>query len=165
MLSKITLSAALAVMTAQAGDVNYWKKRSVYQILTDRFARSDGNNGACTDLSHYCGGTWKGIENHLDYVQGLGFDAIWITPIVDNLQDGYHGYWAANWEKVNANFGSEDDLKSLVNAAHSKGIAVMVDVVANHVAPVGDDFSKIYPLNKSEHYHSDCGINDWGNQW
>ena len=41
----------------------------------------------------------------------------------------------------------------------------MVDVVANHSAPIGDDFSQIYPLNKAEHYHSDCNINDWGNQW
>jgi alpha-amylase len=45
------------------------------------------------------------------------------------------------------------------------GIWVMVDVVANHVAPVESDFSQIYPLNKNEHYHKDCDINDWGNQW
>jgi alpha-amylase len=94
----------------------------------------------------------------------MGFDAIWISPVVDNLGNGYHGYWAKNWEKRNDHFGSDDDLKSLINAAHAKGIYVMVDVVANHVAPVGDDFSQIYPLNKSEHYHSDCDINDWGNQ-
>ena len=40
----------------------------------------------------------------------------------------------------------------------------MVDVVANHVAPIGEDFSKIYPLNKSEHYHTTCQINNWNNQ-
>lgn len=157
----------MGLLAAQAGDTNYWKKRSVYQILTDRFAKTNmsENEAACTNLSNYCGGTWKGIENHLDYVAGMGFDAIWITPIVDNTAGGYHGYWAANWEKVNANFGSEDDLKSMVNAAHNKGIAVMVDVVANHVAPVGDNFSQIYPFNQGEHYHSDCQIQDWGNQW
>ena len=77
----------------------------------------------------------------------MGFDAIWISPIVANLAGGYHGYWATNWEQVNTNFGSADDLKALVNAAHAKGIYVMVDVVANHVAPVGDDFSQIYPFN------------------
>jgi alpha-amylase len=52
----------------------------------------------------------------------------------------------------------------LVDAAHAKGIWIMVDVVANHVAPVGNDFSQIYPFNKAEHYHSNCQINDWGNQ-
>ena len=98
------------------------------------------------------------IDN-LDYIKGMGFDAIWISPIVDNIDGGYHGYWAANWEKTNSNFGSSDDLKNLVKAAHDKDIWVMVDVVANHVGPVGDDFSRIYPLNKSEHYHSDCDIN------
>lgn len=77
----------------------------------------------------------------------MGFNAIWISPVVENLDNGYHGYWATNWEKVNEHFGSEDDLKSLVNAAHAKGIYVMVDVVANHVGPVGTDYSKIYPLN------------------
>jgi alpha-amylase len=71
----------------------------------------------------------------------MGFDAIWISPVVDNLGDGYHGYWAKNWEKINSNFGSEQDLKDLVKAAHAKGISVMVDVVANHSAPIGDDFN------------------------
>jgi alpha-amylase len=41
----------------------------------------------------------------------------------------------------------------------------MVDVVANHVGPIGQDFSRIYPFNKAEHYHSDCQIQDFGNQW
>jgi alpha-amylase len=93
----------------------------------------------------------------------MGFDAIWISPVVDNYANGYHGYWAQNWEEVNNHFGSEQDLIDLVKACQARGIAVMVDVVANHSAPIGDDFSKIYPLNQSYHYHQDCQINDWGN--
>ena len=77
----------------------------------------------------------------------MGFDAIWISPVVDNTEKGYHGYFAKNWELINSHFGTPDDLKSLVNTAHSKGIAVMVDVVANHVGPVGEDFSQIVPFN------------------
>lgn len=118
---------------------------------------------ACTNLSGYCGGTFKGIEDGLEYIKGMGFDAIWISPVIDNLDGGYHGYWGRNWEEVNSNFGTSDDLKSLVKACHREGIWVMVDVVANHVAPIGDDFSQIYPMNQSEHYHSDCDIN-WNNQ-
>ena len=95
----------------------------------------------------------------------MGFDAIWISPVVDNLEPGYHGYWAKDWTKRNSHFGSDDDLKALVKAAHDKGISVMVDVVANHSAPIGDDFSQLFPLNRAEHYHNDCGIDDWGNQW
>jgi len=48
----------------------------------------------------------------------MGFDAIWISPVVDNLTDGYHGYWAKNWEGINASFGSAQELKDLVSAAH-----------------------------------------------
>lgn len=93
---------------------------------------------------------------HLDYIKGMGFDAIWISPIVDNLDGGYHGYWARDWEKVNSNFGTADDLKALVNAAHSKGIWVMVDVVANHTAPVGLDFGKLNPFKDAQYFHTDC---------
>ena len=57
-----------------------WKTRSIYQILTDRFARTS-DTGSCT-LSQYCGGNYQGIINHLDYIQGMGFNAIWISPIV-----------------------------------------------------------------------------------
>ena len=159
---KFTIAAALAALAA-AGDTSAWKERSVYQVLTDRFAKSDGNNGACTDLSNYCGGNYQGMIQNLDYIKGMGFDAIWISPIVKNKEPGYHGYWATNWEDVNEHFGSKDDLKALVEAAHAKDIWVMVDVVANHVAPIGDDFSQIYPLNQSSHYHSDCDIN-WNDQ-
>ena len=156
-------NAAMFAAIAAAADTAAWKERSIYQVLTDRFARSDSENGACGDLSNYCGGNYQGMIQQLDYIKGMGFDAIWISPIVKNMDGGYHGYWATNWEDVNEHFGSKDDLKALVSAAHEKDIWVMVDVVANHVAPIGDDFSQIYPLNKSEHYHSDCDIN-WNDQ-
>mmetsp|Transcript_20917 Transcript_20917/g.15037 ORF Transcript_20917/g.15037 Transcript_20917/m.15037 type:complete len:350 (+) Transcript_20917:42-1091(+) len=161
-----TASFALAAICAltEAADTNAWKQRAVYQVLTDRYSKDSSNDSACNNLSSYCGGTWRGIQNNLDYIEGMGFDAIWISPIVKNIEPGYHGYWASNWEEVNEHFGSEDDLKSLVSAAHQRGIYVMVDVVANHVGPIGSDFSQIYPLNKAEHYHSDCQITDWSNQ-
>lgn len=121
-------------------------------------------------MSAYCGGTYKGMVDQLDYIKGMGFDAIWISPVVENYENymthqyGYHGYWATNWEATNLHFGSEQDLHDLVTAAHNKDIWVMVDVVANHVGPIGTDYSKINPFNKSEHYHDDCQINDWNNQ-
>ena len=71
----------------------------------------------------------------------MGFNAIWISPVVENYENGYHGYWATNWEEINHYFGTADDLKNLVDACHEKDIWVMVDVVANHVGPVGTDFS------------------------
>ena len=141
-LSQIALACLGFAAVAEAAGTEEWKERSVYQLLTDRFY--GGQNG---DMHNYLGGTFNGITEKLDYIKGMGFDAIWISPVVDNIDGGYHGYWARNWEKVNAHFGTEQDLKNLVNTAHSKGIWVMVDVVANHVGPVGNDFSRIYPLN------------------
>ena len=110
-------------------------------MLTDRFARNDGQNYDCRDLGNYCGGGYRGIINNLDYIQGMGFDAIWISPIIDNRDGGYHGYWGRDIYKLNPNFGTEQDFKDLISACHSRGIWVMVDVVANHVGPVGNDFS------------------------
>lgn len=133
-------------------------------MLTDRYARTDGSTNACTNLSNYCGGTFKGMEAHLDYIAGMGFDAIWISPPIENTPGGYHGYWAKDWNAINPYFGSAQDLKNLVEAAHMKGIWVMVDVVGNHVGPIGQDYGQINPYNQSQYYHSDCQITDWNNQ-
>ena len=140
-----------------------WLSRSIYQILTDRFARTS-DTGSC-NLSQYCGGNYQGIINKLDYIKGMGFDAIWISPIVENYAGSYHGYHLTNLYNVNTNFGSESDLVNLITACHNKDIWVMVDVVANHVGPVGTDYSQIYPFNLAEHYHDYCDITDWTNQW
>ncbi len=61
--------------------------------MTDRYSKTNGDTSSCSSLSNYCGGTFKGIENNLDYIKGMGFDAIWISPVVDNIANGYHGYW------------------------------------------------------------------------
>ena len=66
----------------------------------------------------------------------MGFDAIWITPVVENTPQGYHGYWAKDFDKVNPYHGTEDELKEMVDKAHEKNMLVMVDVVANHVGYV-----------------------------
>ena len=140
-----------------------WKSRSIYQILTDRFARTS-DTGYC-NYSQYCGGNYQGIINKLDYIKGMGFDAIWISPIVENTEGSYHGYHLTNLYNLNYHFGSEDDFKALITACHNKDIWVMVDVVANHVGPIGTDYSKITPFNLAEHYHDYCDINDWTDQW
>lgn len=138
-----------------------WKKRTIYQIITDRFARTDGSKAPCSDLHKYCGGTWKGIENNLDYIKNMGFDAIWISPIPENYGDDYHGYGALDWNKLNPHFGTEADFKSLISAMHKKDMWMMIDVVANHVAYIDLDFEKVTPFNKDEYYHAKCQINNW----
>jgi alpha-amylase len=70
-----------------AADAAAWKSRSIYFVLTDRVARSNSDNGgaSCSNLGNYCGGTFKGLESKLDYIKGLGFDALWITPVVASM--------------------------------------------------------------------------------
>ncbi|KAH3944297.1 alpha-amylase [Parastagonospora nodorum] len=148
-----------------AADTNAWKSRSIYFVLTDRIARSSSDTGgsACGNLGNYCGGTFKGLESKLDYIQNLGFDSIWITPVVANSAGGYHGYWAQDLYSINSNYGTAADLKSLVSTAHSKGMYVMVDVVANHMGQGAISDNKPSPLNQASAYHSDCDI-DYNNQ-
>lgn len=167
MMRSLIAFAMLSAAALGAG-IDAWKSRTIYQILTDRFGTSDGSTPAC-NLNKYCGGTWKGIERRLDYIQGMGFDAVWISPVVENTPNGYHGYWTKNFYTYNEHFGTENDLRSLQNALHQRGMYLMVDIIANHAGPVGYDYRTIYPFNESKYYHdcngcpSDCNIKDFMN--
>jgi alpha-amylase len=144
-----------------------WKSRAIYQLLTDRFARSNGDTSEC-NLHKYCGGDFKGIKENLHYIAGMGFNAIWISPVLENTPDSYHGYHFTNLYEINPYFGTEQDLIDLIEACHEMDIWVMVDVVANHVGPVGTDFTGIHPFNDPLHYHDYCviGYDDFlYNQW
>lgn len=98
------------------------------QILTDRFAKTGDANSPCQDLSGYCGGNFGGIIEKLDYIQGLGANAIWISPIPEQTEGGYHGYWQKNINEINQHFGTSDELKQLVSECHRRDIWVMLDV-------------------------------------
>eukprot|EP01084_Bolivina_argentea_P101096 181314_1 len=138
-----------------------WKSKSIYQLLTDRFAKTVDDYSACTNLGAYCGGTFKGIMNHYNtYIEDLGFDAIWISPVVTQIpwnQGGlssFHGYWAYDLYSINSHFGTENDLISLSNMTY-----LMIDVVGNHMGPPQNNnynnFKGYNPFNQTSHYH-DC---------
>jgi alpha-amylase len=128
--------------------VEDWRDEVVYQLLTDRFANGDPGNDTIDgigpiegDFSRFQGGDWRGVADHLDYVEALGASTIWISPIVQNVArmdeaDGYHGYWASDFTTVEPHFGSEEDLRALVEAAHARDLHVIVDVVTNHTGRV-----------------------------
>lgn len=141
-----------------------WKSRTIYQIITDRFARTDGSTNGCNDLKNYCGGTFRGIINNLDYVQGMGFDAIWISPVVKNSPGRYHGYAAIDFYTINPEFGTEDEFKELSQELHNRNMWLMVDIVANHVSD-SYPIENIKPFNKASNYHPACDVvqNDWDN--
>ena len=160
---KLSLFCSLIILSISA-DASEWKKRSIYQLMTDRFATSIENPPTCDVFkNNYCGGDHKGLEQKLDYIQGMGFDAIWISPIVKNAEGSYHSYHTTDFYALNEHFGTEEDIQSLIKACHDRDIYVMLDVVANHVALVGNDFSGINPFNSPEHYHEPCAITDWAN--
>lgn len=170
-------SAAIAALflsanVALAADAAQWASRSIYQVLTDRFALTDGSNPDC-DLYKYCGGTWAGITNQLDYIKGMGFSAIQISPVVENfLEDteygeSFHGYWPTNMYTLNAKFGNADDLKNLAAALHKRDMYLMVDVVMNNMAlPIEGsmtvdtvlDYSRLHPFDDAKYYHPYCAI-------
>jgi len=179
MLSPISLTslAALSLVGfAQAYDNTAMRSKAVYQVLTDRFATSDGSTTKACDVSamSYCGGTYQGLTSKLDYIKGMGFDVIWISPIVSNiggntsLGESYHGYWTQDIYSLNENFGSEADLKQLISEAKSKDMGIMVDVVVNHVAATSSgDFipNQSYgPFNSTGSYHPFCWVDDYNNQ-
>lgn len=157
-------------------DSNGMRGRSVYQLVTDRFALpSNSTSSSCDPAARqYCGGTWAGVQSKLDYIQGMGFDTIWISPVVSNIGgnsgDGqsYHGYWSLDVSQLNSNFGTADDLRSLVSAIHSKGMYIMVDVVINHVAatsgPTFQTSSAYGAFSDQSDFHPFCSIDDYSNQ-
>lgn len=75
-LFKGCLSLIILAVCAQALDLEGWQEQSIYQVMVDRFARTDDNSSAACGLRTWCGGTWKGLSRHLDYIQGMGFTAV-----------------------------------------------------------------------------------------
>ncbi|KAJ2980566.1 hypothetical protein NUW58_g6913 [Xylaria curta] len=163
------LLAALGAIATHALSTNEWTKQSIYQLLTDRFARTDGSTNGCNDFRSYCGGTWQGIIKKLDYIQNMGFTAIWISPVVKNIDTytayglPYHGYWALDFYSVNQHFGTPDDLKQLSTELHKRGMYLMVDIVVNHYgvdsSPYNVDYGQFKPFNRADRFHPYCPIN------
>ena len=127
-----------------ATHVDDWRDEVIYQALVDRFANGDVNNDYRVKpgkLARYQGGDWKGMADHLDYLEALGITTVWISPIVKNVEtdadvDAYHGYWAQDLTEVNPHFGDLAQLRSLVKAAHARNMKVVLDVVVNHMGQV-----------------------------
>ena len=138
--------------------------KSVYLLMPDRFARSGAaaaNTSSCSG-NGWCNGTLKGITEHLDYIKGMGFDCIWVTPVVLNLYGpdgqsgyGYHGYWAQDWTRIDPNFGTAEEMKELVEKTHEKGMCFILDIVLNHVRPLHslDDLAMVKPFNETKYFH------------
>jgi len=149
--------AHLASLKARAANRFSWRNATIYFLLTDRFYNQDSTNDVTLQRTAntavgrgFMGGDLKGITHKIKqgYFNSLGVNALWLTPVVEQIYGatnegtgntyGYHGYWAKDWTALDPNFGTAQDLKALVAAAHARGIRVIMDVVLNHIGPVTD---------------------------
>jgi alpha-amylase len=122
-----------------------WDRAVLYFAIVDRWADGDPSNNRDVDLTAkgtFHGGDLKGLRAHLDEIADLGVTALWITPVVQNVPGfvtgagfpdwAYHGYWPDDFTAIDPRFGTEAELKGLVEDAHRRGIRVLLDVVYNH---------------------------------
>ncbi|WP_452222222.1 glycoside hydrolase family 13 protein [Lacinutrix salivirga] len=135
----------------------------IYLITPDRFANGDTSNDIDENLNEKTinrqddygrhGGDIKGIIQHLDYIQEMGFTQIWSSPLLinDMPESSYHGYAMTDFYQVDPRFGTLEDYVELSTKAKEKGIGLIMDQVANHCG--------------SEHWWmQDLPFKDWVNQ-
>lgn len=126
-----------------------WRDQIIYFLMTDRFEDGNPSNndqGAGEfnpqKSSHFSGGDLAGVKKRLDYIQGLGATSVWVTPPVLNQwwngsYGGYHGYWAADFKRMDPHFGTLKEYQQLSDALHRRGMYLVQDIVLNHT---GDFF-------------------------
>lgn len=106
------------------------KYRNYYEIFVASYY--DSNNDGIGDL--------KGVEEKLDYIKSLNYSGIWLMPIFTS--PSYHKYNVTNYYEIDPSYGSLNDLKSLIDSAHEKGINIILDLTVNHSSRSCDYFSK-----------------------
>ena len=131
-----------------------WDEAVVYFMMTDRFFDGNKSNNTASGANTYGenpglyhGGDFAGVTAKLKYLQDLGVNTIWITPIVENIKGvavtdegsedvpynaAYHGYWASDFTKLNPTLGTTEEFKTMISEAHKRGMRIMVDIVVNH---------------------------------
>ena len=107
---------------------NWFDNIRIYHLLIDRF--NGGWQVPPKSENVFCGGTLKGVIEKLDYIKGLGFDAIMLSPIFKS--QNYHGYHTLNFDEVDPHFGTWEDFQLLIDQAHDKGLKIVCDFVPNH---------------------------------
>lgn len=114
--------------------VPQWLRSAViYQVFVDRFAPAPGRTWLLPDdLNGVWGGTLAGLMDRLDHIADLGATAIWLSPVFPSPT--HHGYDATDYTSIEPRLGTEDDLRRLIDAAHARGLKVLLDFVANHVS-------------------------------
>lgn len=158
------LVASLSGCNSKNNIREFSKDDMIYFILTDRFYDGDIDNNYDVDKNNpkkRHGGDLRGIIQKLDYIKSLGTTAIWITPIMKNEKDGYHGYWIEDFYEVDPHLGTLEDMKELVKKSHDMDMKVILDYVVNHTgynSPWLDD------ENYKDWFNENKAISNWSNQ-
>ncbi|MDY6874011.1 MAG: alpha-amylase family glycosyl hydrolase [Chloroflexota bacterium] len=131
-----------------------WAKEAiVYQIFLDRFDPGEGKLWPQNqDINQIFGGTLRGVTEKLPYLQAMGFNALWLTPIFESPSQ--HGYDTTDYAKINPRMGTLEDFRVLVDAAHRLDIRIILDFVANHC-------SNKHPFFLDARQNSDSEFHDW----
>lgn len=128
-------------------DAARWRRSVIYFVMTDRFVDGDPNNNGAPDCydpqapNLFHGGDFAGLRQNLDYLQALGADALWITPVPQQVPRrgdwcGYHGYWADLDDPdpglLEPHLGREEELHGLIDDLHARDQRLLIDLVVNH---------------------------------
>lgn len=162
-----------------------WDNVNAYFVLTDRFYNGDTTNdhsyfrqnGLSGDenVATFHGGDLAGLTQKLDYFDKLGVNAIWITAPYEQAHGwvggkngafphyAFHGYYTLDWSSMDQNMGTVEELRTFVNACHSKGIRVIMDVVMNHVGYNNTQDMVTYKHGYTE--HTDGWLAKTGGKW
>jgi alpha-amylase len=159
-LAVLFLAARSCIQTSGSGRepaeaAFVWENANLYFLLTDRFQNGDPGNdvnfnrtGKTALKRDFQGGDLRGVISRIEegYFDALGITALWVTPWFEQIHGstdegtgityGYHGYWPADWTSLDPNFGTPEELASLVETAHAHGIRIIMDVIINHTGPV-----------------------------
>lgn len=131
------------------GDINN-KEGIYYEIFVRSFA--DSNNDGLGDIN--------GITKKLDYLKDLGIDGLWLTPIFSS--PSYHGYDVISFYDINPDYGSEEDLKNLINEAHKRNMKIILDFPVNHTSTLNKWFTSFSfnPFGKYKNYYRHINMSD-----
>lgn len=145
-----------------------WAKEAVfYQIMPERFANGDPSNdpedtapwGYQPTGDNFCGGDLQGVLDHLYYLEDLGINAIYFTPLFTSPSN--HKYDIVDYKNVDPHFGDNELLKDVVNACHERGIRVMLDAVFNHCSDQFPPFQDVLKHGEKSRYAEWFHVNDY----
>ena len=144
-----------------------WMKDAIfYQIFVDRFHRGDTTKdtsyincswGDIPTPKTFAGGDLKGITQKLDYIKATGCNAIYLTPVFQSISN--HKYDISDYYRVDEHFGSNEDLRELVQEAHKRGMRLVMDAVFNHCSDRMMQFQDVLENGRKSSYYNWFFIN------